>query len=590
MNRKFMNFAAVGIGILGLAGLNSCLKVDDTYDLEKDFDMTITVGGDLSVPGSSTEKILLGDLLDLEEDGIIKVNEGEYHLVQNGEKTSTQVNVPGVDIDVSGTEFKGFSTQIKEVPSGGTIPSTITGYLNDKIEINISQGDIPEELVSLSHATTEMVNTSLDLTQTSGANVKLLSGYTIAFPEYMEIEYTGDDGVWEVTGEGDNKNVLKLVSADGFTIGGDSKIYFGIAGISFKTVNGQESGENEQESNYAIFNNESQVISINDNIALNGQLSVSGTISGSGITIKGNVTSQSIVLSDVTGIVSPKVDIEKNSITLDDMPDFLSDDNVILDLTDPRIYVTLTNPTPVKVEIGGTLTSMKGDDTNNKKSVDITTFEIPSNQEEDYVVCINQIKDGPEDDINYVKVDNLSSIIEKIPDQIEMEITANAVEENMTVKLNQEYTIKTDYKIDTPLSFGPKTNITYTETIDGWDADLEDAEFKEVKVSMTVINEIPLGVKLNAEAIDVNGNTLDNVKLIMDETTVTPGNIGNPSNKELSFSIVSNGSIKGLDGIKISIVGFVNENAGNALLKENQTMRFTDIKLTLKGGITMDLN
>lgn len=587
MNRKFMNFAVVGIGILGLAGLNSCLKVDETYDLEKDFDMTITVGGDLSVPGSSTEKILLGDLLDLEEDGIIKVNEstGEYHLVQDGEKTSTQVNVPGVDIDVTDTGFDGFSTPITGLSGGGTIPGTITGNLNDKIEINISQRDIPEELVSLSRASTEMVNTYLELTQTSGADVKLQKEYTITFPEYMEIEYTGGDDVWKVTGEGNDKNVLKLVSENGFTIDGNSKIYFGIAGISFKTVSG-----NEQASNNAIFNNESQEIGINGNIVLNGQLSVSGTISGSEITVSGDVISRSIVLSDVTGIVSPKVEIEKTSITLDDMPDFLSDDNVILDLTDPRIYVTLTNPTPVKVEIGGTLTSMKGDDTNNKKSVDITTFEIPSNQEEDYVVCINQIKDGPEDGINYVKVDNLSSIIENIPDQIEMEITANAVEENMTVKLNQEYTIKTDYKIDTPLSFGPKTNITYTENIDGWDADLEDAEFKEVEVSMTVINEIPLGVKLNAEAIDVNGKPLDNVKLIMDETTVSAGSIGNPSNKDLSFSIVSEGSIKGLDGIKISIVGFVDENAGNASLNENQTMQFTNIKLTLKGGITMDLN
>ena len=219
----------------------------------------------------------------------------------------------------------------------------------------------------------------------------------------------------------------------------------------------------------------------------------------------------------------------------------------------------------------------------------IPKFEVPGNVE-NYVVCINQIKDGTEEGINYVKVNELSSIIENIPEKIEMDVDANAVQKDITINLAEDYTIETDYKIDTPLSFGPKTNITYTENIDGWDADLEDAEFKEVEVSMTVINEIPLGIRLNAEAIDVNGNTLDNVKLIMDETTVTPGNIGNPSNKELSFSIVSEGSIKGLDGIKISIVGFVDENAGNALLKENQTMQFTNIKLTLKGGITMDLN
>ena len=55
MERKLKNHAVVGICALGLIGLNSCLKVDETYDLDKDFDMTITVGGDLTVPGSSTE-------------------------------------------------------------------------------------------------------------------------------------------------------------------------------------------------------------------------------------------------------------------------------------------------------------------------------------------------------------------------------------------------------------------------------------------------------------------------------------------------------------------------------------------------------
>lgn len=584
MNRKFMNFAAVGIGVLGLAGLNSCLKVDDTYDLDKDFDMTITVGGDLSVPGSSTEKILLGDLLDLEEDGIIKVNKstGKYSLVQEGEKTSTQVKVPGVDIDVTDTGFDGFNTPITGLPSGGTIPDIFTSEFNDNIKIDILQSDIPEELVSLSHASTEMVNTYLELTQTSGANVKLQKEYTIRFPEYMEIEYTGNDGVWKVTGEGDNKNVLELVSENGFSIDGDSKIYFEIVGISFNTVSG-----NEQALDNAIFNNESQVIGINGNIQLNGKFSASGTISGNGLTINGNVTSQSIVLSDVTGIVDPEVDIKVDPITLDDLPDFLSDNDVKLDLTDPQIFITLTNPSPVAVEISGTLKSSKTG--KEEKSAVIPLFKVPGNVT-NHVICLNQIKEGTEEGINYVKVSKLSSVIEDIPEKIEMTVDASAAQEKVTIELNKDFTIETDYKVDTPLSFGKNTNITYTETIDGWDADLEDIEFKEVEISMTVINEIPLGITLNAEAIDVNGNTLDNVKLIMDETTVTPGNIGNPSNKELSLSIVSDGSIKGLDGIKISIVGFVDENAGNASLNENQTMQFTDIKLTLKGGITMDLN
>ena len=103
MEKKFKNHAVVGMCALGLIGLNSCLKVDETYDLDKDFDMTITVGGDLTVPGSSTEKIVLSDLLDLEDNSVIKVNNsaGDYYLVQDGETSNTDVKVPGVDIDMT---------------------------------------------------------------------------------------------------------------------------------------------------------------------------------------------------------------------------------------------------------------------------------------------------------------------------------------------------------------------------------------------------------------------------------------------------------------------------------------------------------
>ena len=578
MNRKFMNFAVVGIGILGLAGLNSCLKVDDTYDLEKDFDMTITVGGDLSVPGSSTEKILLGDLLDLEEDGIIKVNEGEYHLVQNGEKTSSQVNVPGVDIAMT-DGFTG-KTINQTIPTGNA-GTTVEIQFNQKIDVNIKEDGITSDIKSLSAAETSCNETYIVFSATSTvAKAKLPKGYEIIFPEYVTVK--SEDSNWK-----ENNNKLILQNINGLEIKTNTKVKFQIIKIDF-TKNGASFVENDNEK-------DNNAIKMTGNISLNGNIQAIKTSNQSGnITMTVDVESNNMSIVSVTGKVDPAVDINVDPITLEDIPEFLSDNNVILDLTDPQIFVTLTNPSPVAVEINGKLTSKK--EGQNDKSVEIPKFVVPGNVE-NYVVCINQIKDGTEEGINYVKVNELSSIIENIPEKIEMDVDANAVQKDITINLAEDYTIETDYKIDTPLSFGPKTNITYTETIDGWDADLEDAEFKEVKVSMTAINEIPLGIRLKAEAIDVNGKPLDNVKLIMwekeveaDETTLTPGNIGNPSNKDLSFSIVSEGSIKGLDGIKISIVGFVDENAGNASLNENQTMQFTDIKLTLKGGITMDLN
>ena len=56
--------------------LSSC--VDDAYDLDKDIDMTVTVGGDnLALPASSTEFISLSKLFDLDEGSALKTIQNE---------------------------------------------------------------------------------------------------------------------------------------------------------------------------------------------------------------------------------------------------------------------------------------------------------------------------------------------------------------------------------------------------------------------------------------------------------------------------------------------------------------------------------
>lgn len=138
--------------------------------------------------------------------------------------------------------------------------------------------------------------------------------------------------------------------------------------------------------------------------------------------------------------------------------------------------------------------------------------------------------------------------------------------------------------------FGSKTNIKYVKTIDGWSGDLEDAEFELVEASMTIENAIPLGLNLVATAIDKNGKPLPNVKVDMN-IDVEPGTIENPTKKDVTFSIsTEEGNVKGLDGIEMTVTAKAGENTAKTALNENQTLKLDDIKLRLKGGVTMDLN
>lgn len=72
--------------------ITSC--VDDAYDLNKDVDLTITVGGDITTPGSSTEKITLEKIFELDDDSNIKIAEnGDYSLQQYGDPSNSDIIV-----------------------------------------------------------------------------------------------------------------------------------------------------------------------------------------------------------------------------------------------------------------------------------------------------------------------------------------------------------------------------------------------------------------------------------------------------------------------------------------------------------------
>lgn len=58
MNKRRLIKASLWTTALSPFFFASC--VDDSYDLTKDIDMTITVGGDLSIPGSGTGRIHVG--------------------------------------------------------------------------------------------------------------------------------------------------------------------------------------------------------------------------------------------------------------------------------------------------------------------------------------------------------------------------------------------------------------------------------------------------------------------------------------------------------------------------------------------------
>ena len=548
MKKNFKNHAVLGACALGLISLNSC-QVDDAYDLDKDIDKTITVGGDLTIPGSSTDEMMLKDLLEIEEGSTVTTDEnGNYMLKQDGGSNSSNIEIPRVSIEATsgftGVDIDGVSNN---TGSSIDIPATNIG-IDENIAIDINSDGITSVLKELVYVKTNCVNTSvvIDLNKVGTSNVSAtMSDFEVVFPEFMTLETS--DSNWEVT----DGRVLKLKNSEGQKFSDNLRVPINITKIDFEKAGAEY-----------IFNanaKDNNVIKLNGEIALKGNISLEGSMgSGASAGLRIDVESSEIEVEEVSAVVDPEIDITIDPVEISDLPDFLNDENAAIELTDPRLFFTVTNPSPIAVKFGATLKPFKTGTA--LESVDIKDIEIPAGCE-NYVICI-------------------------IPEKIEVEnIVVTVPDSPITVQAGKTYEMSTAYEINTPLMFSEGTNIVYTENMDGWGSDLEDVEFNKVEATMSVTNKLPLGVNLTAVAIDNAGNELSNVKVDIDM------DIKAGATSDVKFTVsTTNGSIKGLDGLKLTVTAKGSEETKNVSLNENQYIQIQDLKLKLTGGITMDLN
>ncbi len=114
--------------------------------------------------------------------------------------------------------------------------------------------------------------------------------------------------------------------------------------------------------------------------------------------------------------------------------------------------------------------------------------------------------------------------------------------------------------------------------------------FNEVKVTVVAVSTIPLTLTPDVEALDRDGNVMTSVTATVDGT-VGGGSLDTPSRSNLVISIKSTGkNLDGLDGIRYKFTAVSDSESAGAVLNSAQSLRFEEIKLSVIGGVTIDLN
>lgn len=583
LNTKKRPLIAAALLLTSFGITTSC--IDNSYDLNRDIDMTISAGGEhLAIPVGYTEKITLDKIIELDEGDDLQIVDGEYHLLKKDNIDETNTSVKLVTVNESSNPIEPiriisgnhdsdvYDILISNAESEGFINAEAHGVDKAVIEIGSLAADMPTTL-TLKLKLSGEISTSL---------VKV-GTMTITFPNFIQFEK--ENGL---NGQTLTMTDVQIEPYSGFTK--ELKIN--------KYVFGKEYGEGnrvDEENGDRILKIENQEIKID----MQG-INVADPSGNGSLNITPTITLAEMAVSEVYGTIQPDIDVKPTEVELNNLPDFLQDDEIRLDITNPVFSFNANNPLNTDVEMDGVLTGYK--DGKVTKIVKIGSGNggasitlKPSGDKQQTISIVRDEKTVVEANATKVVVPNLNDIIETIPDHINVELKpAVKTEQYYTVNLGQDYTLNSAYDIDIPLSFGSNLKIVYEETLDNFDLDLEDVDIKKAVLSINAVNTIPLAMEIkndNVSALDANGNVIKDIDVTV-EGTITESKDGKTevsSALNVNLNETAEGAISKLDGLKLKITA-VPGQATDVQLLSTQWMQLKDMKLKIPNGIKVDLN
>lgn len=595
----FNNSIKLGFILLGGFLLTGC--TDSNFDLSN-IDGTVGIGGDsLSLPGNnSTTSLILKDILELKDSDFIKVDKDGYYMF---DKTADDVNTSNASVDQVSANPKKITGIDIVLPFGSSSSKKnarrkigIDDFFPYSYEDNLSAfeysfTDIPKEIKGLSSAT---VATTLHANITfSGLSsyFKTINGVTLSLPKFLKVTKVMN-GNNTATPDANNQVTFSKVSTSGTQT---FAIY--VSGLDFNAT--------ETDTNNKLTFVEGTSIYVNGYVKIKITLDKSdiagSSVPTSSITLGVTADMGKLNITGATGKFSPSFNFDNlGSVTLNSIPEFLSDKDVCIDLYNPQINLNVNSTMPINGKITGTLISKNA---NGKQiaSVSIPDITVPKNANS--VISIRKQNTTVGADTVVVVVPNLSDIIKTIPHTIafaDVTVKGDATSTE-TIDLGKDYTITSKYSMSTPLTFDSDAKIVYRDSVNDWNKNIKDMEFKEengtingsIVVTADAINQLPVYLTFSAYAIDNNNDSIstDKISVVVDGTIAATANATNPTLSKIKVTIKpkSNSVFKTLDGLQFRAVGAASDGTnpivGKRLNERTQSLILKNIKITKVGQI-----
>lgn len=592
MKKKQMKASLLLASLLTL-GFSVTGCTNDDYDFDQ-IDATMGFGsGELEIPASSTMNIPLSDILELEENGSVKIAANGDYLFQ-----------------LTGSDASSASPMISPIVlRGNSYSNTLTLNANSAAKCTRAAGShlsfvSPKELMFKYNGTDAAVK-SLKSAEVAGEielkiNLTLgglssaitnINKVTLTLPGYLQISRVEGNGNGNPMVNGSKITVENVSTSSNLQL----------------TIKAKKLDFEKQDvyGRVAISNNGS--IQMDGYFDLGIEADVT-RVPTSALTIGAYVNVNDITLKSATGIFDPEINISSlGDVTVTGVPDFLSEDGVRADLDNPQIILSIQNDMDAAANVSAKVISTKNGQ--NLATVQLPEMNICKTTVAPVTkICICRHKTAEltaqYGAANVYEVSNLATLINKhIPDHVQItNVEAKAdLSQEMTIEFGRNYRIEPSYEIYAPLAFAEDAVIEYADDFDGWNDDLDDLELSEgtyVRLTADAQNLVPATLIVEATPLGVDGTDISNlievnvkkgtVKASADGVTA----VNSPLEIELREKV--KGGLQKLDGLSYKVKGKASHDGttvtGINLNSEKHTLKLENIKVKLVGKVIGNFN
>mgnify|MGYP003367966883 FL=1 len=592
MKKKQMKASLLLASLLTL-GFSVTGCTNDDYDFGQ-IDATMGFGsGELEIPASSTMNIPLSDILELEENGSVKIAANGDYLFQ-----------------LTGSDASSASPMISPIVlRGNSYSNTLTLNANSATKCTRAAGShlsfvSPKELMFKYNGTDAAVK-SLKSAEVAGEiELKInltLGGLSSAITNINKVTLTLP-GYLEISRVEGNGNGVPMVNGSKITVENVST-----SSNLRLTIKAKKLDFEKQDAYGKV------VIDNNGSINMDGyfDLGIEANVTRvptSALTIDANVNVNNITLKSATGIFDPEINISSlGDVSVTGVPDFLSEDGVRADLDNPQIILSIQNDMDAAAKVSAKVISTKN-------GQDLATVQLPEmNICKTTVapvtkICICRHKTAEltaqYGAANVYEVSNLATLINQhIPDHVQItDVEAKAdLSQEMTIEFGRNYNVVPSYEIYAPLAFAEDAVIEYADDFDGWNDDLDDLELSEgtyVRLTADAQNLVPATLIVEATPLGLEGTDISNlievnvkkgtVKASADGVTA----VNSPLEIELREKV--KGALQKLDGLSYKVKGKASHDGttvtGINLNSEKHTLKLENIKVKLVGKVIGNFN